>query len=114
MSEKILLPEGSQIIGKIYSTDSSTAILYGIPADIFLPVLSAFDSSGKEMQKIELLDYHSCVDDPLLQGNTVGKITREYRLERTITLIRFNENNLDSPQIGDTTSIKEIVSLKFE
>ena len=40
-------PEGATIIGKLYSNKKESAILYGYPADIFYPIISETDNTGK-------------------------------------------------------------------
>jgi hypothetical protein len=54
-------PEFAGIIGKVYQNDQSIGILYTYAADVMLPVLIITDTSGVNLDGIELYELGNCL-----------------------------------------------------
>lgn len=87
-------PEGASIIGKLYQNQFEAALIYGYPADIFYPIISVIDKTGKELRKIRFFELRNCVDDIGYSATTTGIITKSFEIKtKTKIITRKNENS---------------------
>jgi hypothetical protein len=90
-------PDGSSIIGRLKTINQFYPIIYGYPADIFLPILEIYNSEGIKTQNHDLLDYSWCYHE--FEGN-YGRfiiiddstlLLQNYTIEEQDTIIKFEE-----------------------
>jgi len=103
-------PEFVSVIGRIYQDSSSTALLYGYPADIYFPIILIFDKTGKELKHVLLFEEGKCTEDEGYKAKTIGQITSDYTIKtKTIT---YTWNPKIPNPIIDSTISENIVKIK--
>lgn len=105
-------PEGAVIIAKIYQDDNEAAIIYGYPADIFLPLISIIDKTGKEIKEVRLFKLADCVDDKEYSARTYGTITGDYQIKLKTVVIPWNKMDANGKQ--DTIITNNTIYIKTE
>ena len=69
------IPEGAALVGKLQSKNGTHFIIYSYPADIRLPILEIYNSTGEKINEILLFDYVSC---PLTSNGYSKFIVKSY------------------------------------
>ena len=74
------------LVGKLFEKENRIGLIYGYPADVFLPVLVIFDLKGKVLEKIQLLESMDCAGDRYFYTTAKGHISQqlEYHITRTV------------------------------
>lgn len=102
-------PEGTTIIGKLYQNKEEVAILYGYAADIFYPLISVIDKSGKESRETRLFELRNCGDDAGYEATTYGTITEDLKIKTKSITVTWDVSSEDA--VRDTIIVENIVEI---
>jgi hypothetical protein len=103
-------PEGATIIGKLYQDKEEVALIYGYPADIFYPLISVIDKSGKELREVRFFELGNCVDDAGYSAMTYGTIAKDLEIKTKTVTVTWDTPHEDKNR--DTTTVKNIIEIK--
>lgn len=98
--ETEFIPEGASLIGKLKSIDENHFIVYSYPADIRLPILEIYNSTGEKLNEKVLFGYGDC---PLTEsGSSECTFAANHRvIVRTFCDTYFSKFDVDTIKVKE-------------
>ena len=95
ISEKLIArfgTEGAKIYGKLADTETFTAIIYLVPADIMLPVIQTTDKEGNKISDLPLFEKW-CGEDEFSTGTSKAEITEDLTIILSDSVVLYSRND---------------------